>query len=324
MKAEKVINPICPSFIGWLGGKTKLRGTIINSFPVHNCYVEVFAGSAVVFFGKPEWMTRKIEIVNDINGELVNLMKVLSGTYFDEKVRQEFISYVRNMPASRSAFQEWQKLTDKQLDKLTPAQRAFRFYYCTKKGFSSVLSGGYEASPYSGSRYNQNTDFEVFTERFRKTNAQIESLDFEVLIDKYNKDNKGVSDTFYFADPPYWVANNTNYYEFVFNKEDHLRFKKACDRVAKTGNRFLITYDDVQEIHDLYSDYYIYRTDKIVYQAANEQKERELAKTEIFITNYDIAEVINKRSNDLFESEVIADDNRIEIPGNIGLTKVNK
>lgn len=329
MKVKDPIKPIGDSFIGWLGGKTRLRPTIINVLPRHECYVEVFAGSATVFFGKPHEMSR-IEIVNDIDGELVNLMKVLAGTYFDEKVRQEFIGYVRDMPAARKPFQEWQKWLNaslkgdsSDLDKLSSAQRAFVFYYCTKKGFSSVAAGGYEASPFSGSRYNQKTDFKFFTERFRVNNAQIESLPFEELITKYNRP-KGES--VFFCDPPYWVANDTNYYRFVFNHDDHLKFKDCCDKINKNGNRFLITYDDVQEIIDLYKDYNIYRTDEIIYSSADERGERELKKTELFITNYDIAEVVldrnqNKGNVDLF-AELDATDHRIEVPGHIGLEKI--
>ena len=130
MQPNNVIKPGCPSVVGWLGGKTKLRPTIINCMPPHTAYIEIFAGSATVFFGKPP---SKIEIINDINKDLVNLMKVISGTYFDESIREEFIGYVSNMPASRSAYQEWKTWGQDKTDQLTPAHRAFRLYYCVKK-----------------------------------------------------------------------------------------------------------------------------------------------------------------------------------------------
>lgn len=324
MQVNNVIKPGTDSFIGWLGGKTKLRSTIINCFPPHHCYVEVFAGSATVFFGKP---TSRIEIINDIHSELINLMKVIAGTYFDESIRQEFIGYVRNMPAAREAYEDWKKWDKDQIAKLSPAQRAFRFYYCVKKGFSSVPKGGYEASPKTSSRYNMNTDFEKFADRFRASNAQIESLDFATLIEKYNRES---ADSFFFADPPYFIANNTNYYDFVFTNEDHLRFKACCDSIQKNSNKFLITYDDVPEVIDLYKGYHIYRTDEIVYNAADERGERELKKTELFISNYDIAKTILKRNKkttkhgDMFAEDVVkVGDNRIEIADQYGLEKIN-
>ncbi len=329
MQVHDIIEMMANSPIGWLGGKTKLRPTIINCMPVHHCYIEVFAGSASVFFGKPARLSKN-EIINDIHRELVNLMKVISGTYFDKRVHKEFVGYVKNMPASRAAYEEWKnwgkKGNEHLLDKLTHAQRAFRFYYCVKKGFSSVPTGGYEASPLSKSRYNMNTDFDRFVNRFRATNAQIECLDFVKLIEKYNRAS---AKSFFFCDPPYFIADGTNYYDFVFEPADHIRLKESMDDVQKNKNTFLITYDDHPGVIDLYKDYYLYRTDDIVYSSSDERGERELIKRELFITNYDIAEAIHqrnteigkRRSGDLF-AESTSDDDRIEISGHIGLTRI--
>lgn len=318
----KPVKPLGNAPIGWLGGKTRLRPTIYSVMPKHQCYVEVFGGSCTVLFGKPK---SRIEIINDVDDDLTNLMKVLSGTYFGKDYLNEFISYVRKMPASRSAFQEWQKWLAAKLkgdkseyDSLNPAQRAFVFYYCTKKGFSSIAAGGFEASPLTGSRYNQLTDFSDFEERL--VNVTIETLDFEVLIEKYNR---LASDTFFFCDPPYWIANDTNYYRFVFTQDQHTKFKECCDQIDKNNNKFIITYDDVQEIIDLYKDYFVYRTDPIVYHAADERGERGLQKTELFITNYDIIEMKSQPSNDdCFDEEVKVSDKRIDIPGHIGLEQI--
>lgn len=306
---------VCPSPLGWLGGKTKLRKTIISCFPKHKAYIEIFGGSGTVFFGKPPELS-KIEIINDVHGELVNLMKVISGTYFDETVRQEFISYVRNMPAARSAFEEWKKWKPDRLDQLSPAARAFRFYYCVKKGFSSTPTGGYEASPLSKSRYNMNTDFDQFADRFRATNAQIENMDFRKLIEKYNK--TGAKAIFY-IDPPYWIANNTNYYEFVFTEIDHQDLRDACDDITTNGNYFLISYDDVDTIIDLYDGCYIYRTDPVSYNAAEEHGSRKTSKSELFITNYDIGQFI-AGGRDMFKETISS--KRIDFVDCVGIERI--
>jgi len=319
MIVKDIIKPNCKAPIGYLGGKTKLRTTIINCMPPHKAYIEVFCGSATVFFGKP-FRKAHIEIVNDLHEDLTNLMKVISGTYFDEKIRQEFIGYVRTMPASKSAYDEWKKYTVDDITKLTPAQRAFRFYYCVKKGFSSVPKGGFESSPFSGNRYNMKTDFERFSKRFRESGAQIINADFVDCITKYNRSR---ASTFFFMDPPYFVADSTNYYDLVFDNEKHLKLKEMADEITTNKNTFLITYDDVTEVLDLYKDYHIYRTDPITYNAADEREERDLIKTELFVTNYDIAEMLANKSDDIFVMEDIKiDGDHIEIPGHIGLHKV--
>jgi len=58
----------------WVGGKSRLRKTIISMLPPHECYVEVFAGAAWVLFGK---QPSKIEVLNDIDGEVINFFGVV-------------------------------------------------------------------------------------------------------------------------------------------------------------------------------------------------------------------------------------------------------
>lgn len=59
-------SPIIP----WLGGKRRLADKLIPLFPPHECYVEVFAGGAALYLLRP--MPAQTEVLNDINGELVN------------------------------------------------------------------------------------------------------------------------------------------------------------------------------------------------------------------------------------------------------------
>jgi DNA adenine methylase len=58
-------NPIIP----WMGGKRRLADRLIPLFPPHECYVEVFAGGAALFFLRPQ--PAPVEVLNDINGDLV-------------------------------------------------------------------------------------------------------------------------------------------------------------------------------------------------------------------------------------------------------------
>lgn len=82
-------NPIIP----WLGGKRRLADTIIPHFPAHQCYVEVFAGGAALYFMRPP---AEVEVINDINGELVNLYRVGSGT-----LKSSFASLSGHCPVVR-------------------------------------------------------------------------------------------------------------------------------------------------------------------------------------------------------------------------------
>lgn len=61
--------------VTWMGGKHRLVSQLIKKMPEHQCYVELFAGGAALFFLREE--QSKVEVTNDLNGELVNLYRVV-------------------------------------------------------------------------------------------------------------------------------------------------------------------------------------------------------------------------------------------------------
>ncbi len=73
-------NPIIP----WIGGKRRLVDLLLKRFPAHSCYVELFAGGAAVYFARHP---ADVEVLNDVNGDLVNLYRVVTH-HLEEFVRQ--------------------------------------------------------------------------------------------------------------------------------------------------------------------------------------------------------------------------------------------
>ncbi|BAN95454.1 putative methyltransferase [Plautia stali symbiont] len=104
--------PILP----WAGGKRRLAKQILPRFPAHTCYVEPFCGAAALFFMKSP---SKVEVINDINGELVNLYRVLKHHL------EEFMRQFKWALVSRAMY-HWLKITP--TETLTDIQRAARFY----------------------------------------------------------------------------------------------------------------------------------------------------------------------------------------------------
>jgi DNA adenine methylase len=116
------------SFLSYLGGKSLLAGKIIKKIPEHTCYCEVFAGAAWLLFKKEE---SEVEIINDINTDLVTLYRVIKNHL------EEFIRYLKWILVSRD---EFGRFRDENPDTLTDIQKAVRFYYLLKNGYSSRIA----------------------------------------------------------------------------------------------------------------------------------------------------------------------------------------
>ena len=107
--------------LAYIGGKRALAKQIIDIFPKHTTYVEAFAGGAQVFFKKEP---SKVEVLNDLDGEMVNFFRVCQQHY------EELIRYLRFVVVSRKWFD---LLLDTDPAKLTDIQRAARQLYLLKK-----------------------------------------------------------------------------------------------------------------------------------------------------------------------------------------------
>ncbi|HFC10149.1 MAG TPA: DNA adenine methylase, partial [Chloroflexi bacterium] len=74
------------------GAKWKIAPWIIQHFPPHTTYVEVFGGSAGVLLRKPP---APIEVYNDLDGEVVNFFRVLRERPEELARAVEFTPYAR-------------------------------------------------------------------------------------------------------------------------------------------------------------------------------------------------------------------------------------
>ncbi|MCR6668018.1 MAG: DNA adenine methylase [Methyloversatilis sp.] len=118
--------PIIP----WLGGKRRLADRLIPLFPQHDCYVEVFCGGAALYFLRPA--PAPVEVINDINGELVNLYRV---------VQHHLEEFVRQFKWALSSRQVFKWLQEQPTEPLTDIQRAARFFYLQHHAFGGKVAG---------------------------------------------------------------------------------------------------------------------------------------------------------------------------------------
>jgi len=113
---------------GWVGGKSKLANDIVRLMPVHDVYIEVFGGGLNVLYAKPKI---KLEVVNDINGELINLHRMIRN-------RPDSLSfYLKQLFISRELFY------DMKFERFKPRnniERAAIYYYLLSQSFGSMGS----------------------------------------------------------------------------------------------------------------------------------------------------------------------------------------
>src|SRR6266487_7023916 len=62
------------SAFGYFGSKLRIAAKLCGELPPHNAWVELFCGSAAMTLAKKP---APIEVINDINGEIVNFFRQL-------------------------------------------------------------------------------------------------------------------------------------------------------------------------------------------------------------------------------------------------------
>ena len=226
------------SFIGWIGGKKLLRHQILEQFPepgAFDRYIEVFGGAAWVLFSRDKHA--KMEVYNDVNGQLVNLFRVVK--YHPEALQKELDWILMSREQFFDAIQEVRGLTD--------IQRAARFFIAIQESFGMGCSSFGVRSKNIG---NAVEFLRMASDRLQS--VVIENVDFERLLKTYDR-----TGAMFYLDPPYYEAEK--YYPDRFQPEDHVRLR---DALANIKGKFLLSYNDCPEIRELYKDYVIQKLDR--------------------------------------------------------------
>lgn len=199
--------------VPWIGGKRKLADEIIPLFPDHDCYVEPFCGAAALFFIKPP---SKVEVLNDINGEIVNLYRI---------VKHHLEELYKQFKWALTSRQNWGWLQDTPVETLTDVQRAARFLYLQKLAFGGLIEGqSFGTATTSRPRFNIFTlEQDLADAHYRLSSATIEHLDWTKIIEKYDRPH-----TLFYLDPPYW---ETEGYGVDFGWEQYEKIARLAGEI---------------------------------------------------------------------------------------------
>lgn len=246
--------------ISRMGGKSKLRNKIINMLPSHTTYIELFFGAGWVYFGKDK---SKVEVINDIDKELINLFKIIK--YHTPEIKR-LLEYEFS---GRDIFEEYKNAT---LEHLTDIHRAIRFLYLINNSFAGKGKNfGYGTTKIPNQKIFLTEYLNEIKERLN--NTYVENLYFEKIIDKYDRE-----ESLFFCDPPYF---ETAGYDYEFTEDDHILLR---DKLSNIKGKFILTINDHEKVREWYKYFNIEEVD-VNYSISKEKSGRGKYK-ELIITNY--------------------------------------
>ena len=283
-----------------VGNKSSILHILYAVFPSqYGRFVDVFGGSGSVLLGKPE--VHPFEVYNDFDRNLVNLFRCMKdrtmatireigfcnlnsredfnaikkffdtdGRFTDEYLAEELaLTTLMIPPPEAGELQEIRTRITNDYD----VRRAAMFLKLLRYSYSSGCKS-FASQPFDIRKL-----FGLIKElEDRMANVVVENQDFETLIKHYDR-----TDTFFYADPPYFSTEDM--YAVGFNWNDHVRLRNT---LAEIKGKFLLSYNDCPEIRELYKDFSLFdfsRTHSMAqrYEAGKEFKE-------LLIANYDLYE----------------------------------
>jgi DNA adenine methylase len=210
--------------ISYYGGKQMMLRHLLPLIPEHNVYTEAFAGGAALYFAKDP---AEVEVINDINGNLVNFYRVLKTEFIPLKKRIDGTLHSREEHEYAQIVYDFPRFFNQ-------IERAWALWVMSKQSFASKLNGpwGYDKKTNSVPKKIQFAK-DAFTIEFSKRleQTQIESTDALRIIR-----SRDTPETFHFVDPPY-INSDCGHYA-GYNLAD---FQNLLELLISVQGKFMLT-----------------------------------------------------------------------------------
>lgn len=272
MNSFEPVRPVSPP-AAWQGGKRFLAPRIIQriSEVPHTLYAEPFVGMGGVFFRRPH--RPEAEAINDFNGDVVNLFRILQRHY------AAFMDHLKFQLTSR---REFERLTRTDPQTLTDLERAARFLYLQRTAYGGkVTSQNFAMVTERPARFDLTRLAPMLEDIYeRLTGVTIENLDWAIFIDRY--DHK---QALFYLDPPYWGCED-DYGKLVF---DRSQFAAIADKMRSLQGRVILSLNDVPEVRETFAGFRMETADLTysIGQASGGPKDV----TEVIIYNFEKPEL---------------------------------
>ncbi|MEN6365759.1 MAG: DNA adenine methylase [Thermoguttaceae bacterium] len=208
---------------GYYGAKQRIARRIISMLPPHNAWVEAFCGSAALTLAKTP---APIEVINDLDGQIVNLFKQL---------RNHSKALCQAIALTPYALEEFE-MAHTQKRNIKPLEKARRFLVATMMTVNGTVDGTGAGFSFSQSYsredrearvnrwYNLPQRLEKVVERLR--NVRVEKRDARELLEMF-ADRPA---TLVYLDPPYFVRREHGYTIDANDRQFHTELLEICVR----------------------------------------------------------------------------------------------
>ncbi len=234
MRNVRPAAPVAP----WLGGKSKLAKTLIERIEriPHKTYVEPFVGMGGVFLRRG--FRPRLEVANDLNGEIVNLFRIL------QRHLPQLMEVMRYQLASR---REFERLRETDPATLTDLERAARFVYLQRLAFGGQVKGVFGVAAEHAPRFSLSRLEPIFEAAHERLDGVVfECLDWSELIDRYD-----TADTLFYLDPPYF-GGEADYGKGMFERAD---FNRMADQLRSIKGVFILSINDKPAIRETFAGF---------------------------------------------------------------------
>lgn len=232
---------------------------IITELGPHKAYWEPFCGSMAVLLSKPKspW-----EMVNDLNGDLVNLARVIASSRHKELFeRLTRTLYVRALFDEAKSRMEDAVAVAESVDHVGTFELERAYWYMVyswmsrngaagTNGYNITMATRYTSNGGSGGLRWRSAVESVMSWHERLQDVVIENKDGFDLLERIEHDKPG---SVIYCDPPY--LEKSSKYIHDFEKDDHRRLAELLKRFKRT--RVVLSYYDAPELRDWYDGWTI-------------------------------------------------------------------
>jgi DNA adenine methylase len=270
----KTTRPSYDSPLRYPGGKSSLTGFLsraLISLQLDGAtYVEPFAGGAGAGISLLLQSRVARVVINDLDPAVHAFWSSVTARGAD------FADRVEGVPLTLDEWRHQREVYRRGAGSSVDAfELGFAFFYLNRTNRSGVLNAGVIGGQAQAGKYRIDARFnrEQLASRLRaiyelRDSIHVTSRDGRAVIEQY----AAVDNTLLYVDPPY-VQMGGSLYLNSFTESDHALLATCLNRNSSAN--WVLTYDDVTLIRDLYAERY-YTTFELTYAASNRGKASEL------------------------------------------------